>query len=148
MNYLLVENLTKSYGEKLLFENITFGIDKGQKVAFIARNGAGKSSLLNIIMGKDLPDNGKVTFRKDIRISYLPQNPELDDNLNIIDYLFRSSSCIPNGIIYLFRSIKSISYFIINNNCCYFKFLWNIEDFLYCRCIFRNESNSKNLIFR
>jgi len=92
MNYLLIENLTKSYGEKLLFENITFGIDKGQKVAFIARNGAGKSSLLNIIMGKDLADEGKVTFRKDIRISYLPQNPELDDNLSIIDYLFSTGN--------------------------------------------------------
>ncbi len=58
MNYLLIENLSKSYGEKLLFEDITFGIDKGQKVALIARNGAGKSSLLNIINQKDLPDSG------------------------------------------------------------------------------------------
>ncbi len=92
MNYLLIENLTKSYGEKLLFENITFGIDKGQKVALIARNGAGKSSLLNIINQKDLPDNGKVVFRKDIHIAYLPQNPELDDNQTIVDVLFNTEN--------------------------------------------------------
>ncbi len=92
MNYLLIENLTKSYGEKLLFENITFGIDKGQKVALIARNGAGKSSLLNIINQKDLPDNGKVVFRKDIHIAYLPQNPELDENQTIVDVLFNTDN--------------------------------------------------------
>ncbi len=92
MNYLLIENLTKSYGEKLLFEDITFGIDKGQKVALIARNGAGKSSLLNIINQKDLPDNGKVVFRKDIHIAYLPQNPELDENQTIVDVLFNTDN--------------------------------------------------------
>ncbi|MFZ4414456.1 MAG: ABC-F family ATP-binding cassette domain-containing protein [Bacteroidales bacterium] len=92
MNYLLIENLTKSYGEKLLFENITFGIDKGQKVALIARNGAGKSSLLNIINQRDLPDNGKVVFRKDIHIAYLPQNPELDENQTIVDVLFNTEN--------------------------------------------------------
>ncbi len=92
MNYLLIENLTKSYGEKLLFENITFGIDKGQKVALISRNGAGKSSLLNIINQKDLPDNGKVVFRKDIHIAYLPQNPELDENQSIVDVLFNTDN--------------------------------------------------------
>ncbi|NVN95830.1 MAG: ABC-F family ATP-binding cassette domain-containing protein [Bacteroidetes bacterium] len=92
MNYLLIENLSKSYGEKLLFENITFGIDKGQKVALIARNGAGKSSLLNIINQKDLPDNGKVVFRKDIHIAYLPQNPDLDENQSIVDVLFNTDN--------------------------------------------------------
>jgi len=92
MNYLLIENLSKSYGEKLLFENITFGIDKGQKVALIARNGAGKSSLLNIINQRDLPDNGKVIFRKDIHIAYLPQNPELEENKTIVDVLFNTDN--------------------------------------------------------
>lgn len=92
MNYLLIENLSKSYGEKELFSNITFGIDEGSKVALIARNGAGKSSLLNIIAGKDLPDEGAVTFRKDIRWSYLPQNPELDDEKTVFDILFNSEN--------------------------------------------------------
>ncbi len=92
MNFLLVENLTKSYGEKLLFQNITFGIDGGRKVALIARNGAGKTSLLNIIIGKDIPDEGKVTFRKDIRMAYLPQNPELDEEASVLDVLFNSDN--------------------------------------------------------
>ena len=83
MNYLLVENISKSYGEKILFENLTFGIDKGQKVALISKNGAGKSTLINIIMGQSLADDGKVTFRKDIRVAYLPQNPVLDEHLTI-----------------------------------------------------------------
>lgn len=92
MNYLLIENLSKSYGEKELFSNITFGIDEGSKVALIARNGAGKSSLLNIIAGKDLPDEGSVTFRRNIRWSYLPQNPDLDDEKTVFDLLFNSDN--------------------------------------------------------
>jgi len=98
MNYLLIENLSKSYGEKLLFEDITFGIDKGQKLALVARNGAGKSSLLNIINQKDLPDSGKVVFRKDIHISYLPQNPEFDENISVIDVLFNTDNKFLNAI--------------------------------------------------
>ncbi|MGE5381916.1 MAG: ATP-binding cassette domain-containing protein [Omnitrophica WOR_2 bacterium] len=92
MNYLLIENLSKSYGEKELFSNITFGIDEGSKVALIARNGAGKSSLLNIIAGKDLPDTGAVTFRRDIRWSYLPQNPLLNEEKTVFDILFNSDN--------------------------------------------------------
>lgn len=92
MNYLLVEQLSKSYGEKELFSDITFGIDQGSKVALIARNGAGKSSLLNIISGKDLPDSGSVTFRKDIRWSYLSQNPEMNDDETVFDILFNAEN--------------------------------------------------------
>lgn len=92
MNYLLIENLSKSYGEKELFSNITFGIDEGSKVALIARNGAGKSSLLNIIAGKDLPDEGGITFRKDIRWSYLPQNPLINEESTVFDILFNSDN--------------------------------------------------------
>lgn len=98
MNYLLIENLSKSYGEKLLFEDITFGIDKGQKVALVARNGAGKSSLLNIINQKDLPNSGKVVFRKDIHISYLPQNPEFEEDISVIDVLFNTDNKFLNAI--------------------------------------------------
>ncbi len=74
---LTVENLTKSVGEKLLFDDISFGINAGQKTALIARNGYGKSTLLNILTGKTLQDAGKVTFRGDVRMAYLPQQPEL-----------------------------------------------------------------------
>jgi len=92
LNYLLVEQLSKSYGEKELFSEITFGIDQGSKVALIARNGAGKSSLLNIICGKELPDSGAVTFRRDIRWAYLPQNPEMNDDQTIFDILFHAEN--------------------------------------------------------
>ena len=70
---LTVENLTKSYGDKLLFDNISFGINAGQKTALIARNGYGKSTLLNILTGKTLQDEGKVTFSGEVKMAYLPQ---------------------------------------------------------------------------
>jgi len=92
LNYLSVENLTKSYGEKLLFDNISFGINEGQKVALIAGNGTGKSTLLNIIMGHDLPDSGTVTTRNDIRISYLPQSLVFNPELSIIDVVLASDN--------------------------------------------------------
>jgi ABC transport system ATP-binding/permease protein len=92
LNYLLIEQLSKSYGEKELFSDITFGIDQGSKTALISRNGAGKSSLLNIIAGKDLPDSGSITFRKGIRWSYLPQNPVMDDDKSVFDVLFNSDN--------------------------------------------------------
>ena len=74
---LTVENLTKSYGDKLLFDNISFGINAGQKTALIARNGYGKSTLLNILTGKTLQDEGKVTFSSEVKMAYLPQQPEM-----------------------------------------------------------------------
>ena len=92
MNYLSVENLTKSFGEKLLFENITFGINAGQKVALIARNGAGKSSLLNIIMGIDIPESGRVVLRKDLQIAYLPQTPFFEAEKSVIDIILASNN--------------------------------------------------------
>lgn len=92
MNYLLVEELSKSYGEKQLFKNITFGLNRGEKVALIAKNGAGKTSLLNIIMGKDIPDEGRVVIRKDIKVSYLSQNPIFDSHLTVLDALLNSQN--------------------------------------------------------
>jgi ATP-binding cassette subfamily F protein uup len=94
LNYLTVEKLTKSFGEKLLFEDITFGIEKGQKTALIAKNGVGKSSLLNIIAGLDTPDSGKVTLRNDITVSYLPQLETITENYSVMDLIFDSNSPI------------------------------------------------------
>ncbi|MFA6949847.1 MAG: ABC-F family ATP-binding cassette domain-containing protein [Lentimicrobiaceae bacterium] len=110
LNYLLIENLSKSFGEKELFSNITFGIDEGSKVALIARNGAGKSSLLNIIAGKDLPDTGAVTFRKNIRWSYLPQNPDLDDKNSVFDILFHSDNEFMRAIRNYELSLKTLQH--------------------------------------
>ncbi len=92
MNYLQVENLSKSYGEKLLFQGINFGINRGQKVALIAKNGMGKTSLLNIIMGKDIPDEGNVTINKEVRISYLAQNPVFDEELTVLETVLTSNN--------------------------------------------------------
>lgn len=89
---LTVENLTKSFGEKLLFEDISFGINAGQKTALIARNGTGKTSLLNIITGTALADAGKVVFRNDVRMAYLPQNPLMNETMTIREYVFASEN--------------------------------------------------------
>ena len=72
--YLLVEDLTKSVGSKVLFSNISFAVNKGQRIALIARNGIGKSTLLDILMGKTDYDSGKITWRKDLKVKYLPQH--------------------------------------------------------------------------
>ena len=92
MNYLSVENISKSYGERTLFENISFGINKDQKIAFIAKNGTGKTTILNILNGKDQPDTGQVVMRKDIRIAFLSQVPDLDENLTIEESIFASDN--------------------------------------------------------
>jgi ABC transport system ATP-binding/permease protein len=92
MNLLTVENLTKSFGEKLLFENISFGIESGQKVALIARNGAGKSTIIKMLAGEETPDSGRITMGNDVTVSYLPQNPEMNEHQSILDYLFDSES--------------------------------------------------------
>ena len=92
MNLLTVDNVTKSFGEKLLFENISFGISSGQKLALIARNGTGKTSLLRILIGTEPPDSGLVTVGNDVRISYLPQNPEMDESHTIMQYLFATGN--------------------------------------------------------
>lgn len=76
INYLQVENLTKSYGDLVLFDNISFTIGEGQRIALIGRNGSGKTTLLNILAGKDTADSGTITPRRDLRIAYLEQNPE------------------------------------------------------------------------
>lgn len=89
---LTIENLSKSYGEKTLFSDISFGINEGQKTALIARNGTGKSTLLSIINGETLADAGRVTFRSDIRMAYLPQNPAMDEDMDIRTFIFASEN--------------------------------------------------------
>ncbi|MEM6685904.1 MAG: ABC-F family ATP-binding cassette domain-containing protein [Bacteroidota bacterium] len=94
MNYLSVENISKSYGERVLFQNISFGINKDQKVAFIAKNGTGKTSLLNIITGREESDSGQIISRKGIHIAFLSQNENLDPNLSIEETIFASDNPI------------------------------------------------------
>jgi len=94
VNYLSVENISKSYGERVLFEDISFGINKGQKIAFVAKNGSGKTSILNILAGNDVSDSGQVISRKGIQISYLAQVDALDENLTIEETIFSSDNPI------------------------------------------------------
>ena len=94
MNYISVENISKSYGDRTLFSNISFGINKHQKVAFVAKNGTGKTSILNIIAGLDTPDEGQVIQRKDIQIAYLSQNQIFDDSLSVEQTIFATENRI------------------------------------------------------
>ncbi|MBQ5403363.1 MAG: ABC-F family ATP-binding cassette domain-containing protein, partial [Bacteroidales bacterium] len=91
ITYLQVENLTKSFGDNLLFENISFSVMKDQKTALIAKNGAGKSTLLNIIGKKETADSGNVVFKNDISVGYLPQQPVLDKKLSIKEHIALSA---------------------------------------------------------
>lgn len=88
MNYLSVENCTKSYGDRIIFDTISFGINQGQKVAIVAKNGAGKTTLLRSIVGKEIPDEGNIVFRKDIRIAFMEQSEELNPEHTILEEVF------------------------------------------------------------
>ena len=94
MNLLSVENISKAFGERIILENISFGINKDQKIAFIAKNGTGKTTLLNIIAGKDQPDSGQVVFRKGIHIGFLSQNPSFNEELTVEETIFATDNPI------------------------------------------------------
>ena len=92
MNYLSVENISKSYGERILFQDLFFGLSKGDKMALIANNGTGKSSMLKIIAGKDVTESGKITLRNGIRIGYLEQDPLFNEGFTVKEFLENSNS--------------------------------------------------------
>ncbi|MFK8101701.1 MAG: ATP-binding cassette domain-containing protein, partial [Saprospiraceae bacterium] len=96
MNYLTLENVTKSYGEKVLFENISLHVDQGQKIAIVAKNGTGKSTLLRVIAGIEGSEgeNSKILLRKDIRIGFLNQEPDFQDDHTIMEAVFDSENAL------------------------------------------------------
>ena len=98
MNYLSVENISKSYGERVLFKDISFGINKDQKIAFIAKNGSGKTTIMNMINGLDEPDTGQVVIRKGIKMAFLSQNFNLQEELTIEESIFASDNEVLNVI--------------------------------------------------
>jgi ATP-binding cassette subfamily F protein uup len=96
MNYLSAENISRNLGERWVFKNLFFGLQKGEKVALIGKNGTGKTTLMESIMGMQSPDEGKITIRKGIRVGYLPQNPIFAENERVLNYLF--SDDLPSAV--------------------------------------------------
>ncbi|MBN3520735.1 ABC-F family ATP-binding cassette domain-containing protein [Algoriphagus lutimaris] len=92
MNYLSVENLSKAFGERKLFSNISFGISQGQKIALVGINGAGKSTLMKIIMGLEIPDTGNVAINQQVKVAYVHQNPVFEGSLSIYQTIFDQSN--------------------------------------------------------
>ena len=107
MNLLSVEEISKSYGEKVIFDSISFGVNQGQKIALIAKNGCGKSSILNIIAGEDSPDKGQVVFRKGIKVAYLSQEPLLDPKLTVKESVLRADNPILSIISDYDKALKN-----------------------------------------
>jgi len=108
VNYLSVENISKAYGERILFENISFGINKDQKVAFVAKNGSGKTSILNIIANLDVPDSGQVVSRKGISIAYLAQKDDINPDLTIEETIFATDNKILSIVNQYEKALKNL----------------------------------------
>lgn len=113
-SYLQIENLTKSYGDRILFADITFGVEEGDKIGVIAKNGTGKSTLLNIISGKESPDSGKITFRNNLRVSILEQIPSFIDGATVIEACMHDDSKMANTISQYEQALSTGDSDIIN----------------------------------
>ncbi|WP_315816552.1 ABC-F family ATP-binding cassette domain-containing protein [Paraflavitalea speifideaquila] len=98
MHYVSVEGLTKSYGIKPLFENISFHIEEGDKIALVARNGSGKSTLLKILAGNETPDEGKVWINKEVTVALFDQEPVFHEHLSVLDNIFHHNHPVINAI--------------------------------------------------
>lgn len=108
MNYVSVENISKSYGILTLFEGISFGINQGQKIGFVAKNGSGKTTLLKILSGKETPDEGQVNYRKELKVGILHQEPDLDPNLSIEEAIFASDNQILRAISKYEKALQNL----------------------------------------
>ena len=86
--YLQVDGLTKSFGDLVLFENISFGVAEGQRIGLIAKNGSGKTTLLSILSGKEGYDEGSIVYRRDLRVGYLEQDPHYPEELTVLEACF------------------------------------------------------------
>ena len=98
MNYISIDNISKAFSDKLLFENISFGIEKGEKTALVAANGTGKSTMMKILVGKEESDKGTISYNENIRIGYLEQLPQFDQELTIQDVISTGHTDIMNVI--------------------------------------------------
>jgi ABC transport system ATP-binding/permease protein len=107
VNYLSVENIAKSFGERVLFSGISFGINEGQKIGFVAKNGTGKTSLLNMLSGDDVPDEGEIVFRKNLKTAFLSQEPNLNPDLTIEETILASDNPILQVIARYEKALKN-----------------------------------------
>ena len=98
MNYISIDNISKAFSDKLLFENISFGIEKGEKTALVAANGTGKSTMMKILVGKEESDKGSIAYNENIRIGYLEQLPQFNPELTIQDVISTGHTDIMNVI--------------------------------------------------
>jgi ATP-binding cassette subfamily F protein uup len=110
MNYVSVENLTKSYGVKVLFENISFHVNEGDKIAIVAKNGSGKSTLLKILMGNEIADSGTVNINKDIQVVLFDQEIEFDSDLTIDEFMMTLDSAPIQALKNYHQSLLSTDY--------------------------------------
>ncbi len=106
-SYLQIENLTKSYGDRMLFDSITFGVNEGEKIGLIAKNGSGKSTLLNIISGIEAPDSGNVIFRAGIKVGILPQTPHFEPGISVIEACMSDNGPIKDAIEQYEKAVES-----------------------------------------
>lgn len=106
MNYLRAENISKSYGDRELFKNLTLSIEQGQRIALIAKNGTGKTNLLNILAGKEPPDTGSVLVSKDISTAYLEQEPYIPSQLTVYEALFNSNDELLKAVANYERALE------------------------------------------
>ena len=106
-SYLQIENLTKSYGDRMLFSDVTFGVNEGDKIGLIAKNGMGKTTLLRCIAGIEGVDSGKVTFRNDLKIGFLEQAPDLDENLSVLETCIADSGRVIDAITTYEQALES-----------------------------------------
>lgn len=109
MNHLSVEKLTKSYSDKVLFENISLGIDEGGKVALVGANGTGKSTLLKILMKEEFPEAGNFNFNKSVKVGFLKQEPDVDDHDQIMDYVLAGNDPIIRTVRKYFHFLEEHS---------------------------------------
>ncbi len=107
VNYLSVENIAKSFGERVLFSEISFGINEGQKIGFVAKNGTGKTSLLNMLSGEDVPDKGEIVFRKNLKTAFLSQEPNLNPERTIEETILASDNPILDVISRYEKALKN-----------------------------------------
>jgi len=116
MNFISAENISKSYGEKLLFENLYFGIEEGEKIGLIAKNGTGKSTLLRILVGTDYVDAGSVSRRKNISIGFLDQQPQFNEEQSVVENIFQADTQTLRAIRQYESCLEEQTYFPSETN--------------------------------